>query len=142
VSVDDTPPSSGESSTVVKIIETHEEFIERIERGERKIRWLSSITILVSAILFFSYVAQLALPYVTGESTQTVNLSDPALQGVEIIVAVLALFWLYIGIDDFLFTRKLGKSIRDIRTLEKELELRVVGNENPLGTQRPNRTGG
>jgi hypothetical protein len=126
----DTLPSD-ESSAVVKIFEIHEEFIERLEKGSSKIRWLSIVTILVSALLFFSYVAQLSLPYVTGETVQTVNLSDPALQGVEIVVAALAFLWLYVGIDDFLFTRRLERSIREIRALEKDFERRV-GASGPL----------
>jgi hypothetical protein len=133
---------TSEKSSIVKIIETHEEFVERIERGGGKMRLLSSITILVSALLFFSYVAQLSLPYVTGESSQTVNLADPALQGVEILVTGLALLWLYIGIDNLLFTRRLERSIKEIRALEKELEQRLPGEVTNHDPQRPNRTAG
>jgi hypothetical protein len=124
----DVPEASpAEKSPVVSMIETHEEFIQHIESGSSMMRTLSAITIVVSFILLLAYVSQLLLPYVTGETVQPVNLLDPTLQGTEVAVSVLALLWLYVGVRDFLFTRRMGRAIREIRNLEKDIEKHVAG---------------
>ena len=118
------PPE--EKSPVVSMIETHEEFIQHIESGSAMMRTLSAATILVSAVLFASYVSQLLLPYFTGVTVQTVNLTDPILQGTEVALSVLVLLWLYVGIRDFLFTRRMSKAIGEIRALERDIEKRIA----------------
>jgi len=118
------PPE--EKSPVVSMIETHEEFIQHIESGSAMMRTLSAVTILVSAVLFASYVSQLLLPYLAGVTVQTVNLTDPILQGTEVALSVLVLLWLYVGIRDFLFTRRMSKAIGEIRALERDIEKRIA----------------
>lgn len=118
---------SDKESSVVRIIEAHEDFIQHIEKGSSIIRGLSIITIAVAALLFASYSYQLILPYLTGTGTVTVSLVDPFLQSTEIVVAVLTLLWLYVGIKDYLFTRRMSKAIREARALEKEIEKRIAG---------------
>ena len=108
------------------MIETHEEFIQHIESGSAMMRTLSAVTILVSAVLFASYVSQLLLPYFAGVTVQTVNLTDPILQGTEVALSVLVLLWLYVGIRDFLFTRRMSKAIGEIRALERDIEKRIA----------------
>ena len=108
------------------MIETHEEFIQHIEGGSSKMLTLSAITILVSMVLFFAYLSQLLLPYVTGVTIQPVNLVDPTLQATEVAVSVLALLWLYVGIRDLLFTTRMRRAIKDIRALEKDLEKQIA----------------
>jgi len=109
------------------MIETHEDFIQHIESGSSMMRALSAITIAVSLVLLLAYISQLLLPYVTGITTQSVNLVDPTLQMTEVVVSVLALLWLYVGIRDFLFTRRMGRAIREIRSLEKDIEKQITG---------------
>jgi hypothetical protein len=109
------------------MIETHEEFIHHIESGSSMMRTLSAITIVVSLILLLAYVSQLLLPYVTRVTVQPVNLLDPTLQATEVAVSVLALLWLYVGVRDFLFTRRMGKAIHEIRALERGIEKQVAG---------------
>ncbi len=119
--------ASPEKSPVVSMIETHEDFIQHIESGSSMMRALSAITIAVSLVLLLAYISQLLLPYVTGITTQSVNLVDPTLQMTEVVVSVLALLWLYVGIRDFLFTRRMGRAIREIRSLEKDIEKQITG---------------
>src|SRR5271157_2896026 len=107
------------------MIEAHEEFIQHIEGGSSMMRSISAITIVVSLILLLSYVSQLLLPYLTGVTVQPVNLVDPTLQGTEVAVSVLALLWLYVGVRDFLFTRRMGRAIKEIRALETSMEKQV-----------------
>lgn len=109
------------------IIEAHEEFVQRLERGSARMRTLSAITIVVSCILCASYIATLLLPYATGEKTVQVSLSDPFLQASELAVAALAAAWLYIGVSDYRFSRRMAEAIRKARAQERELEGRVSG---------------
>jgi len=90
-------------------------------------RTLSIITIGVSFVLFLAYISQLLFPYVTGVTTQSVNLVDPTFQMTELAFAVLALLWFYVGIRDLLFTRRMSKAVREIRTLEKDIERQIAG---------------
>lgn len=109
----------------VMAIEIHEEFIQHIERGGTIIKVLSLVTIVVALLLVGSYIYELLLPYVTDITSVTVNLVDPTLQATELGVLILALIWLYVGLRDFLFTRKMDKAIREIRALEKAFEKRI-----------------
>ncbi len=109
------------------VLEAHEEFIQQIENGSSKIRALSSITIVVTLLLIASFLIQLALPYFSGTTTVAVNLADPALQAAELLLIALAAVWLYVGVRDYLFTRRMTKAIKQIRDLERELEKRITG---------------
>ncbi len=112
------------------MIETHEEFIQHIERGSAIIRGLSAITVIVALYLLASYLFQLLFPYYTGTTTQTVNLVDPGLQATEVLLVALTAIWLYIGVRDYLFTRRMAKSIKEARSLEKDIEKKVNRIEN------------
>ncbi len=118
---------SDEKSPAVAIIEAHEEFVQHIESGSSKIRVLSLVTVTVAAVLFVSYAYQFLLPYAGGTTSVTVNLVDPTLQAAELALSVLTLVWLYIGIRDYLFTRRMAKAIREARALEKDIEKRIRG---------------
>jgi hypothetical protein len=118
---------SQEKSAVIEAIQAHEEFIQHIEQGSSRIRGLSVITIAVSVLLLGAYISQLLLPYLTGGNIQTVNLTDPALEGTEIVLSALTLLWLYVGLRDFLFTRRMSKVIGEIRLLERDVEKRIAG---------------
>src|SRR5271157_6528542 len=119
--------ASPEKSPVVSMIETHEEFIQHIEGGSSMMRTLSAITIVVSFVLLLAYISQLLLPYATGVTSQTVSLVDPTLQVTEVAVSVLALLWLYVGIRDLLFSRRMRRAIKEIRALERDIEKQMAG---------------
>jgi len=108
------------------VLEIHEEFLQRVEAGNVKIRTLSVVTIVVTVLLVISYLSQLALPYFYGVTTVTVNLTDPALVASEIVLTFLALVWLYVGVSDYRFVSGLNKAIRAARIQEKELEKRIL----------------
>jgi len=116
---------SEDRSPTVSMIEAHEEFIQHIEDGSRKVRWLSAVTIVVALVLFASYAYQLVLPYATGTAKVTVNLTDPVLQATELAVAALTLLWLLVGVRDYRFTGRMEKAISEARALERDLEKRV-----------------
>ncbi len=116
-----------ERSPEVMKIEAHEDFLQHVERGRARMRALSAITIVVTFLLIASYFSQLILPYITGTVIVQVNLRDPALVGTQILLMILAAVWLSVGVADYLFTRRLGRSIDEIRAAEKELEKRMAG---------------
>ncbi len=109
------------------VIEAHEEFIQHIERGSSKIRALSVITIVVSVTLAASYLYQLLLPYLSSTKMVTVNLVDPILETTELVLVLLTLLWLYVGVRDFIFTRRMARAIKEVRVLEREIEKRITG---------------
>jgi type III secretory pathway component EscU len=111
----------------VMAIEAHEEFVQHIENGEFRIRVLSIISVIVAGFLIASYFSQLLLPYVSDTRVVTVNLLDPGLVLTQLVVLAVASAWLYVGITDYLFARRLGKQVREIRAAEKELEKKIMG---------------
>lgn len=109
----------------VSVLEMHEEFIQHIEAGSRRIQTLAIITIVVALALASSYAYQLALPGLTGTSTVTVDLTNPFLEATEVAILALTLVWLYVGVRDLFFTREMAKAIRDARAAEREIERRM-----------------
>ena len=107
-------------------MEAHEEFIQHIEDGRSKIRLLSIITIVVSFILTASYFYQLTLPFVSETKVVSVNLLDPVLLVTETLLLILGAAWLYVGIINYLFSTRMGRSIQKARAMEKEIEERMV----------------
>jgi hypothetical protein len=106
----------------VASIELHEEFIQHMERGGRKIQILALIATLAGAYFSVVYFLQLfILPYVLGITTQTVNLVDPSLMGLEVISLLIALLWFYAGLRDLAFQSNMAKRIREIRALQRQL---------------------
>lgn len=110
-----------EESPTVKIMEGHEEFIQHLEAGASKIKGLALITVVVAALLAIGFVIQLALPLATGQTVVQVSLTDPFLVSFEVLLLALALVWLYVGIRDYAFMRRLGAQIREARRQEREL---------------------
>jgi hypothetical protein len=109
----------------VAAIEAHEEFLQHVEDGRSKIRLLSLITIVVAFFLAVSYAYQLLLPLTTGTKVVEVNLADPSLIASEIIFLLLAGAWLYVGIVNYLFQTRMGRSIERARAMEAEIERRM-----------------
>lgn len=108
----------------VEILEAHQEMVGHIEKGARRIRALSAVTILVAVVLSVSYVYELLLP-LTGVKTVTVDLTAPSNQVAEVLVLVLVLAWLYVGVRDLLFSSKMTREIASARAKEAEVGKRM-----------------
>jgi type III secretory pathway component EscU len=120
--------SDDERSPGVMVIEAHEELMQRIESGQTRIRTLAIITIVVCFFLVASYFSQILLPFVeAGQRYQVVDLLDPTLIAVEVVVLLLACAWLYVGIMNYLFAARLGRQIKEIRAAEREIERKITG---------------
>ncbi len=111
----------------VVILDAHEEFVQHIESGQARIRTLSVITVLVAFILIASYASQLLIPFTGGSRYQTVDLLNPALIALQVVLVILTGAWLYVGVVNYLFASRLGKQIREARAKEKEIEGRLGG---------------
>lgn len=109
------------------VLEIHEEFLKHVEAGSAKIKTLSMVTIVVAALLAASYVYEVALAYAGSQQQVTVNLRDPALVSVELVLTALALVWLYVGVNDYRFVARLSKSIAKARALEEGIEREIEG---------------
>ncbi|MDG7009036.1 MAG: hypothetical protein JRN06_12560 [Nitrososphaerota archaeon] len=107
-------------------VEIHEDFLQHVEDGSRKMSWLSAVSSIVAAVLAVSYLSQLALP-LTGTTSVTVSLTDPTLIATEVAVLVLALAWLYVGVSNYRFTASLARKIKAARAAEAEMERKIAG---------------
>jgi len=116
-----------EKSPNATIVEAHEEFVQHIENGQAKIRALSVLTMAVGVILLGSYFSQILYPYVTGQTVVQVNLVDPTLLIFEVALIVLTFAWVYVGVIDYLFSRRLNKMIREARAIEKQMGQKLMG---------------
>jgi len=115
---------SSEKEMGPDIIEAHQELVRRIEQGAGRMRTLAALSVIVAGFLTISYLAQLALP-LTGTTTQTVDLTSPALVTTEVVVLGLALVWLYVGISDLRFSLRIKEEIYSARAGEKEIGKRI-----------------
>lgn len=106
-------------------VEAHEDFLQHVEDGSRKMRLLSAASAVVAAFLAVSYLSQLALP-LTGTTSVTVTLTDPALIATEVAVLVLAVAWLYVGVSNYRFTTGLARKIKAARAAEAEMERKIA----------------
>jgi len=106
----------------VSIIELQEEFVQHMERGGRKIILLALIAVVSGAYFALNYFLQLVvLPYGLGIKSQTVNLVDPALVAVGSVSLVISLLWLYAGLRDLVFGRRLERRIKELRELQAQV---------------------
>lgn len=103
----------------VSIIEMQEEFMQHMERGGRKITLLAAVATLAGAYFAANYFLQLVvLPFGLGITTQTVDLVDPGLMAVGAVSLGVSLLWLYAGVRDLRFGRKIARQIKEIRGLQ------------------------
>jgi hypothetical protein len=114
-----------ERSPGAMIVEAHEEFIQHIEAGQRRIRSLSVITLVVAIFLGASYASQIVYPYASGQSVVTVNLLDPSLLVLEVGALLLTFAWIFVGATDYLFATRLGRMVKAARAAEKELQRKL-----------------
>jgi len=109
------------------ILEAHEEFVQQIENTSRRMMVLSLTTIFVSAALAIAYTYQLALALLTGVRTVTVEIGDPVLDGLILLLLAFVVLWFYVGLSDLLFTKRMFEAIREARMAEREIEKRIAG---------------
>jgi hypothetical protein len=107
-------------------IEAHEEFIQHIERGQRMVRILSITTVVVAVILAASYFSQILEPFVTGQRYVQVDLLNPGLLVLEVVILGLTCAWLYVGVVNYLFYTRVSRQIKAIRALESEMEKGII----------------
>jgi len=114
-----------ERSPGATFVEAHEEFVQQIEAGQRRIRSLSAVTVVVALLLGLGFLAQIVYPLAVSQSAVTVNLSDPTLIAVEVALFLLAIAWAIVGLANYRFATKLGTMIKGARAAEKELEKKL-----------------
>ena len=107
-----------------EIIDAHQDFVRHIEQGAARMRVLSAVTLVVAAVLALAYVSQLVLP-LTGTTTVSVNLTDPFNVATELVVLVLAVVWLYVGVQDFRFSSRMRREIFEARSKEQQVQDRI-----------------
>jgi len=118
---------SEESSPAVMKIEADEDFLDHVERGQRKLKNLSLTTLTVTVLLGAAYFFQILDPFVTGEKVVQVNLQDPGLLVVEVLILGLTFAWMYVAALNYLFYTRLGRQVKEIRAKEAELLKRITG---------------
>ena len=106
-------------------IELREDILRRVETVGGRIKRLSILTLFVSGLLVVSYAVEIALPYVGGSATQTVNLKDPTLVAFELFLTFMVALWFYIGLSDYRFVSRLAKLTSRARARERELEQEI-----------------
>jgi hypothetical protein len=105
----------------VMAIDAHEEFVQHIEEGGGRMATLALVTMAVSGLLAGSYVSQLlVVPYFMNIRYQTVDLLDPSLVALEVFLLALTLAWMYTGLREYLFAKRMVKRAKEIRTLETQ----------------------
>lgn len=109
----------------VEIIEAHGDFVKHIEDGQARMKALSLVTMIVAFILLASYFDQVLTPFTTGTKVVTVNLLDPTLLALEVVLIAVTFAWLYVGVVNYLFASRLGRQIKEARAKERQIEGRL-----------------
>lgn len=115
-----------ERSPGAMYIEAHEEYVQHIEAGERRIRSLSLFTVMVAGLLSLLYSYQIVYPLWAGQKEVTVNVGDPSLIAVEVLLVAFTLAWLVVGLRNYRFATRLGRMVRAARAAERELERKLA----------------
>lgn len=108
------------------VLELREEVLQRVEAVGKRIKRLALVTVVVAFLLALSYIVEMSYPYLTGSTSETVNLGDPGLVVIEAFLTVLALIWVYVGVSDYRFVSRLSRSIQVAREREEELEKSIA----------------
>ena len=122
--LEDFPP---EMPPGIQAMELNELFLQRLEEGTGRLRFLSVVTLIVSVLLLASYASQVILPFATGQTTVTVNLLDPGLLVFEGLLILLTVAWLYVGGLNLLWARRIGGRIKKVRAEEDKMLKRIEG---------------
>ena len=118
-------PEAGGLEPSVEIIEAHGSFVKHIEDGQARMKALSLVTMVVAFLLLASYFDQVLTPFTTGTKVVTVNLTDPTLLALEVVLILVTFAWLYVGVANYLFASRLGRQIKEARAKEKEIESKL-----------------
>jgi hypothetical protein len=110
----------------VVLIEAHEEFVQHVERGTSKVKVLAAATIVVATLLLASYLYQLAYPLISGTRYVQVDLLDPSLIVLQLLLIALVVSWLYVGVTNYVYARRLSKAVKAARAEERELEKEIA----------------
>ena len=111
----------------IQMLELNELFVQRIEDGTRRLKFLSVVTLVVAFLLLVSYASQVVLPFATGQTTVTVNLLDPSLLVFEALLIALTVAWVYVGAVNFLWARRIGGRVARLRAEEDKILKRIEG---------------
>jgi hypothetical protein len=113
--------SDDEASAAHAAVEAHDDFIEHIELGNRRVRILAVFGGTAAFLLLVGLLSQVILPYASGTGTVTVNLVDPGLVALELVLAAMAAAWFIWNITEYRFTSRMNREIRRARELEKKM---------------------
>ncbi len=113
----------------IALYEVNDDFAAHIEKSSGRIRVLSVITLVISVVLLASYFSQIVYPFVTGQTTVTVNLVDPSLLALEIVLVLLTLAWLYVGAVNLLFSTRMAKAVKLAREHGRSVERMIEGGQ-------------
>jgi uncharacterized membrane protein (DUF485 family) len=121
---------SDKAEVDIALYEVNDDFAEHIEKSSRRIKILSVITLVISVILLASYFSQIVYPFVTGQTTVTVNLIDPSLLGLEVVLVLLTLAWLYVGAVNLLFSTRMARAVKQAREHGRNIERMIEGRQS------------
>jgi hypothetical protein len=111
-----------ESKPYVTALELHEEFVGHMEGGGKRMKRTSLLTVAASGVLAVLYFSQLVvLPFGLGVTRQTVDLTDPGLMATEAVVLLLTLLWLYTGVEEYRFAKRVSAQVEEIRRLQAQV---------------------
>lgn len=113
----------------VALYEVNDDFSDHIERSSRRIRVLSVTTLVISVILLASYFSQIVYPFATGQTVVSVNLVDPSLLVIEVILVMLTLAWMYVGAVNYLFSSRMARAVKEAREHERKIETMIESKE-------------
>ncbi|MDG6926601.1 MAG: hypothetical protein JRN09_08610 [Nitrososphaerota archaeon] len=113
----------------IALYEVKDDFAAHIEKSSGRIKVLSVITLVISVVLLVSYFSQIVYPFVTGQTTVTVNLVDPSLLALEVVLVLLTLAWLYVGAVNLLFSTRMARAVKLAREHGRSVERMIEGGQ-------------
>ena len=113
----------------IALYEVKDDFSAHIEKSSGRIKVLSVITLVISVVLLASYFSQIVYPFVTGQTTVTVNLLDPSLLALEVVLVLLTLAWLYVGAVNLLFSTRMARAVKLAREHGRSVERMIEGGQ-------------
>jgi hypothetical protein len=109
----------------VAILDAHEEFVQHIEDGQRRMKTLSVTTMAIAFLLLASYFYQVLTPFTSATRYVQVDLLDPTLLALEALLIAVTFAWLYVGAVNYLFASRLGRQVKEARAKERDIERRL-----------------
>jgi hypothetical protein len=81
----------------------------------------------VAVILAACHFSQILEPFVTGRRYVQVDLLNPGLLVLEVVMLAPTFAWMCVGVLNYLFYTRVSRQIKTIRALEKEMEKGIIG---------------